>query len=871
MRTRRADALRVLVAATVFVSLCSVAGNSAPAADDAAGAARNLPASLKAKHGCYTPLYPLPVTIHVQPYFWVHVYLVEDQPPAGWTVSDINEAGTWDDAQKMVRWGPFLDNVPRTLTYNATPPADETGTKTFSGTVYFNGSTMVITGDSEVSLCDHEVTITTSSLADGVEGVWYSQTLQATSAFEPHTWSIVSGVLPPGLSVEGSTGVVSGTPSTVGTSGFTVQVTADSHLPPLVDQRMFSITIREDTAAGLWLEIPTGSATGGGVSASPGICTWPDITRDPAGNPVMCWTDWRMLEDEWQVHVVRWDGSGWFDMGVALSASPPGGERAEDAKFTLAAPAAIATDAAGNPIVSWSCWPTDEDSEIYVVRWDGSGWAEMGEGSATGGGISDNEGNSYFCDIATDSNGYPIVCWEDTSGGYYAVYVKRFNGTGWVEMGEGSASGGGIGGSGVVNAKSMLPMSPCPAIVTDPDGYPIIAWQDSVPVGMDFWASVIYVKKWNGTEWVEVGAGSASGHGVSDTTGMSGFPSIAVDASGNPIVSWQELPAGEVVYLKQAYDSEIYVKRFNGSEWVEMGEGSASGGGISDDATESEVPAITTDPAGNPIVTWQDGFIDGVIVGAKQPIEDHEVYVRRFDGSGWVEMGAGSATGGGISDDLDDSYVPAIASAFDGKPIVCWMSSSIEDAEIHVRRYAGSLQPALLVRVTGVVWSSDCRSVTVHYEANQPVTRYYYRLYQTESTYTGTGSTSAGFDDLGESSYLFIATARGPSGEFASKPCRAWFSNKPVGPDYQVSVASYSIDNEAIIFTLQANRDTHSYYVRLFGVDDTYVKSRTGVVTYTGLADGLYYFVATGKERATGEFPPGGPARQFVYIQTSGF
>ncbi len=55
-------------------------------------------------------------------------------------------------------------------------------------------------------------------------GIAYSNTLTATgdSSF---TWSIDSGVLPNGLTLNASTGCISGTPTTSGTFGFTVKVT----------------------------------------------------------------------------------------------------------------------------------------------------------------------------------------------------------------------------------------------------------------------------------------------------------------------------------------------------------------------------------------------------------------------------------------------------------------------------------------------------------------------------------------------------------------------------------------------------------------------------------------------------------------------
>jgi hypothetical protein len=57
--------------------------------------------------------------------------------------------------------------------------------------------------------------ITTGTLANGIVGIAYSQTLTATGGTTPYTWSITSGTLPVGISLS-SGGVISGTPTTTG-------------------------------------------------------------------------------------------------------------------------------------------------------------------------------------------------------------------------------------------------------------------------------------------------------------------------------------------------------------------------------------------------------------------------------------------------------------------------------------------------------------------------------------------------------------------------------------------------------------------------------------------------------------------------------
>jgi len=81
-------------------------------------------------------------------------------------------------------------------------------------------------------------TIVAESLPDGMEGEAYSNRLTAKGT-APITWSIVSGVLPEGLSLNEDTGEISGTPAGEGTEVFTVMAVNDLG----EDVKEFSITI----------------------------------------------------------------------------------------------------------------------------------------------------------------------------------------------------------------------------------------------------------------------------------------------------------------------------------------------------------------------------------------------------------------------------------------------------------------------------------------------------------------------------------------------------------------------------------------------------------------------------------------------------
>lgn len=68
------------------------------------------------------------------------------------------------------------------------------------------------------------LSVATESLPGGTVGSAYSFTLTGTGGSAPYSWSVISGALPPGLSM-GVDGVIRGTPGTAGGFSFVVQIT----------------------------------------------------------------------------------------------------------------------------------------------------------------------------------------------------------------------------------------------------------------------------------------------------------------------------------------------------------------------------------------------------------------------------------------------------------------------------------------------------------------------------------------------------------------------------------------------------------------------------------------------------------------------
>ena len=125
-------------------------------------------------------------------------------------------------------FGSFTDAPTQVGTYSYTIQVkdanNKTASKAFTSTISVNGTI-----------------ISTATLADGNDTVSYSQALTADGGTPPYNWRHLSGDMPDGLSLNGATGVISGTPRGTGTSTVTIQ-TNDAYGGPAT--KTFSINIK---------------------------------------------------------------------------------------------------------------------------------------------------------------------------------------------------------------------------------------------------------------------------------------------------------------------------------------------------------------------------------------------------------------------------------------------------------------------------------------------------------------------------------------------------------------------------------------------------------------------------------------------------
>jgi len=121
--------------------------------------------------------------------------------------------------------------------------------------------------------------LSSGPLTQGLTGVEYAHQLFFTGGVPPVVWSFGTGTLPPGLTIGAATGVISGTPTNVGTFNFTVRVTDSAQTTATSDP--VSITV----LPGPLLILTTGDLTKATKGAS-----YSFVLQKAGGKPPYTWS-----------------------------------------------------------------------------------------------------------------------------------------------------------------------------------------------------------------------------------------------------------------------------------------------------------------------------------------------------------------------------------------------------------------------------------------------------------------------------------------------------------------------------------------------------------------------------------------------------
>ena len=270
--------------------------------------------------------------------------------------------------------------------------------------------------------------ITTTSLPPATVGSAYSATLQATGGVAPYSWAVTSGSLPAGLSLDASTGVISGTPTKTGSTSFGVAVTDAEGARA---QGTLTITVTLTWSAPLSIDPNGGPLTsvscpsssfcmavdGGGNALSWNGSSWSaPVYISPNGGDltsVSCPSSSFCMAVDYGGNALSWNGSSW---SAPVSIDP---NRAPNSVSCPSSSFCMAVDWYGNAL-SWngSSWsaPVSIDqngpltsvscpSSSFCMAVDNSGYALSWNGSSWSAPVSIDQ-NSYLASVSCPSSSF---------------------------------------------------------------------------------------------------------------------------------------------------------------------------------------------------------------------------------------------------------------------------------------------------------------------------------------------------------------------------------------------------------------------------------------------------------------------------------
>jgi len=169
--------------------------------------------------------------------------------PATTVGASYNQTLTASGGTTPYTWSLLSGALPNGLALGSSTGAI-TGTPSASGT--FNFTAQATDPSSKAGQKAYSIvvnpapSITTISLPAGTVGVSYNQSVAGTGGTGAYTWSVSVGTLPGGLSLNSSTGAITGSPTTAATSTFTIMLKDSLNVSTT---KQFSITISSGNSA----------------------------------------------------------------------------------------------------------------------------------------------------------------------------------------------------------------------------------------------------------------------------------------------------------------------------------------------------------------------------------------------------------------------------------------------------------------------------------------------------------------------------------------------------------------------------------------------------------------------------------------------
>ncbi|MDZ8082174.1 MAG: putative Ig domain-containing protein [Nostoc sp. DcaGUA01] len=307
----------------------------------------------------------------------------------------------------------------------------------------------------------------------------------------------------------------------------------------------------------------------------------------------------------------------------------------------------VAMDADGDFVIAWTSKSQDGSFDgIYAQRYNSAGVAQGGEFKVN----TDSNYNKSNPTVAMDNDGDFVISWAsyNQDGAYDGIYAQRYNSVGVAQGVEFKVN------TSTDNSENN------PTVAMDADGDFVISWA-SVAYDRGSPLNGIYAQRYN-----SAGVAVGSEFKVTTTANSQINPTVAIDADGDFVISWQSVG-------QDGSGSGIYFKRYNSAGVAQGGEFQVNTTYFSDEQIN---PTVAIDANGNFVIAWQSFGQDG---------SDYGIYAKRYNSAGVAqgsEFRVNTYTEGGQSN-------PTVAMDANGNFIISWNSSGQDESDngIYAQRY----------------------------------------------------------------------------------------------------------------------------------------------------------------------------------------
>jgi hypothetical protein len=191
-----------------------------------------------------------------------------------------------------------------------------------------------------------------------------------------------------------------------------------------------------------------------------------------------------------------------------------------------------------------------------------------------------------------------------------------------------------------------------PALTIDASGAPVVVWQESTPMAL----SSIRVSRWSGGAWRPLG-GALNRHPDPAAASYGSSVDIVATHDGGMVVAWHEDSPNGIV-------DDVQVARWDGQAWRYLPS-------VDDSDDSSLHPALALDAAGRPVVAWEE--IGGITA---------KLRVARWTDRGWELLGGDLNLDGGLS-----AFDPSVALDAAGRPHIVWKEGGSRPGSIYLKRH----------------------------------------------------------------------------------------------------------------------------------------------------------------------------------------